>query len=180
MTQKTYAIRRGQHDFSPAEFPTLIAYGRSILRWKINLEANCWYDSLDTDNADWNKLCGITRAISPNNVDSLMVAWRPLATEPGYFELCVYENIGTSNFPHENNILIVMAGEPFTIEFRPRPREDMMYDVYFLRSTSLQHWDWSNFRQKFTLFRRIGLWFGGNQPAPQQMYIRVGFEMERA
>lgn len=179
MTQKTYAVKKGKSDFFPPEFPTLITFGRSILRWTINIEANCWYDSLGTDNADWNKLCGVTRAISANNVDSCMIAWRPLTTEPGYFEICVYENIGKDNFPHENNIRVVTAGEQFTIEFQPALR-DCMYDVFFHRQNSMEHWDFSNFRQRFTLFRRIGLWFGGNQKAPQEMYIRLGFETRRA
>lgn len=175
---QTFAVRKGKNDFSPPEFPTLIRYGRADLSWTFTIEANCWYDSLGTDNLDWNKLGGITRATSANNVDSLLIAWRPLATEPGYFQVCIYENIGKTNDPQEDNFRVVAAGERFSVEFIPM--QNGQYDIYFHRTSSLEYWTTSRFRKPFTLFRRIGLWFGGNQPAPQEMYIRAQFKMDKS
>lgn len=193
---QTFAVRKGKNDFSPPEFPTLIRYGRADLSWTFTIEANCWYDSLGTDNLDWNKLGGITRATSANNVDSLLIAWRPLSTEPGYFQVCIYENIGKTNSPQEDDFRVVAAGERFSVAFKAV--DGGQYDIYFYRFQNrptisggvtesfldkgayMEHWTTSRFRKPFTLFRRIGLWFGGNQPAPQEMYIRAQFKMEKS
>jgi hypothetical protein len=177
MNLQTYSVRKGKNDFSPPEFPTLILFGKRTPSWTFTIEANCWYDSLGADNLDWNKLGGITRAISANNIDSLLIGWRPLPTEPGYFQLCIYENIGKTNQPQEDKLRVVAAGERFSIEFQPNATTGQ-YDVYFFRTTSMEYWGTSRFRQRFSLFRRIGLWFGGTSLAPQEMSIRAGFSKD--
>lgn len=174
---KTYTVRKGKNDFFPAEFPTLILFGKRSPIWSFSIEANCWYNSLGEDNHDWNKLGGLTRAISANNVDSLIIAWRPLATEHGYFQVCIYENIGKTNQPQEDNLRVVAAGERFSVEFQPNPTSGQ-YDVYFFRTSSMEHWGTSRFRQRFSLFRRLGLWFGGTSKAPQEMNIRASFSKD--
>jgi len=99
------------------------------------------------------------------------------AVERGYYQICIYENIGKTNQPQEDNLRVVAAGERFSVEFQPDPKSGQ-YDVYFFRSSSMEHWGTSRFRQRFSLFRRLGLWFGGTSKAPQEMYIRAEFSKD--
>lgn len=176
---KKYTVRKGRHRFSPGRFwPCFLSYGTKVLKWRFKLSASCWYDSLGVDNRDINKLGGITRSSSPNNVDSLLIGWRPLENQPGFFEIFVYENIGTANVPREADPRIVQADEEFEIILVPGLKQPALYHIYFKAGLSLVHWGDSAFRRHFSLFRLVNLWFGGNRTSPQSMDIEAQFWTE--
>lgn len=169
---KRFSIKPGQHDFSPRDPLAFYTYNNSKLQWQFRFNANCWYDSLGDDNADWNKLGGITAAFSPNNVDSLLIGWRP-DPQPGYFQVCIYENIGRENRPQENRIKVISSNQFFSVTFLPL--NDEFAINWQIPNFPAEYWTKSNQRKPFKLWRIIGLWFGGNRTAPQEMNIEAEF-----
>jgi hypothetical protein len=172
---KRFTIKAGQHDFSPRDPLAFYTYNKSRLSWLINFNADCWYDSLGADNADWNKLGGITSAWSPNDQDSLLIGWRP-DPQPGYFQVCIYENIGRENRPQETRIKVVPSNQFFSVMFMPF--QDEFAITWKMPDDPGEYWTKSNPRKSFKLWRIIGAWFGGNRTAPKAMTIDIEFNRE--
>ena len=164
---KEYRVKQGQNDFTPSPFP-LPGEARSFDGVAM-FDPSCWYNSLGTDQSDWNKLAGIYRYFDGfKDVNSFILAWRPDAKIPGTFELCLYENIAKANRPHESAIYKVKAGQVFKFSLDEINGKYSLYIDNNLLGTQ------DNSRTYKTI-GKISAWFGGNRAAPQTMWLYMNF-----
>lgn len=177
---KKYTIQPGRHDFRPPEFPSIYCARRiKRLHWKFRFAADCMYHIPGEDQYDWNKGGGISFHLFRNNRDNMMWAWR-WNPRKGMIDITAYSNnadmpngrfIGWGNgqvmmtiYPEEVGEVIIepygIAGWNFT--FRRSGKEISNHCVH-------------GTRRNWRIAKRLGLWFGGNQPAPQQMTVHVDY-----
>jgi len=178
---KKYTIKPNRHDFRPPEFPHLYC-ARKIreLRWEFRFTRDCAYTLPGEDQHDWNKGGGISFHLLRNNRDSLMWAWR--------YDPCkeLIEITAYSNNPDELNGRFIGWGAGQTMmnlqldevgECILTPYDHDHWRFTFRRNyqpitNSCLH----PVRRRWRLAKRLGLWFGGNRPAPKEMTIYVGLE----
>jgi len=131
------------------------------------------YQTIDPINqADWNKLCGISFNPLKPNQDAIMIAWR-YNTVTGYIEIAPYFNAGGAIInPDTNYKKEIINIIPFeTIEF--------WIDFWGINYKEIDSNVWHQVpvprtvrTNKWTSFF-IQPWFGGDEPAPQDIDINL-------
>ncbi|WP_395652685.1 hypothetical protein, partial [Brevundimonas sp.] len=84
------------------------------------------------------------------------------------FEICLYENINNANRPHEDRIICILSNRFYTATLL---EEDGRY-------TALLNLDTLGTQKNPIRYRTIGknsAWFGGNQTAPNRMFLQMTF-----
>jgi hypothetical protein len=166
-------VKAGKHDFRPNALP--IPYNGDFTRvLKVDFTPSCWYEKYSFDcGKSWNKAGGFTAYWSRNNVNSLLLAWRP-SEGFGHFEVCLYANDAKGGWK---------ATAPLTM------REDETAAAIFTRrgsglSVRLEIWKGTEKVQEgkseivSTIpgsLRVVGAWFGGQCPAPEDMELWTGW-----
>jgi hypothetical protein len=163
LTLQRYTVQAGRHNFRPLMPVIPMRRVRGFAVEFVFGEA-CWYDIKKVGD-HWNKLMGITRALSLNDRDACMIAWRSMP-QPGMFSIAAY-----TNYPGRD-ISWRVLGE---IEAGERGRAEA-------RFTSGQAWFYMgdmntalDFRAP-ALARQVGMWFGGRPKAPHWMRIDAAME----
>jgi hypothetical protein len=168
LTLQRYTVRAGRHNFRPLMPVIPMRRVRGFAVEAIFSEA-CWYppealaDPADWD--DWSKLLGVTQALSANNRNACMAAWRPGAV-PGMIRIGAYANFPGSSIQWRE-LGHVEAGERIRIECRFSAGA-----AWFKMGDMTHALDYDPPR----LVRQTGMWHGGNQPAPQWMWIEAAIE----
>jgi len=164
---KKYTVREGRHDFTPSPLP-LPQKAKSVSGSAV-LHASCWYNNLDVDNADWNKLCGFYHyGDIIKNKNAFILAWRPDIKIRDLFELVMYENIDGRNVPKESAVYKIKAGERFTFDFVLDGGKYSLYINGVLIGTQASD-------KQYRTVGKISAWFGGNRTAPHTMWLYLIF-----
>jgi hypothetical protein len=123
---------------------------------------------LGEDNADWNKLCGVYRwGDYRKNKNAVMIGWRPYLEQPGVIEICMYENVGGANRPGKITCTVPTGTRiDFTFhELGGKYRIEVSGFTLGIQTNPMQ----------FKSVGKIYTWFGGNQTAPQDMALKLGW-----
>lgn len=164
---KKYTVREGRHDFTPSPLP--LPQKAKTVSGSAVLHASCWYNSLDVDNADFNKLCGFYHyADIIKNKNAFILAWRPDIKIRDLFELVMYENIDGRNVPKESAVYKIKAGERFTFDFVLADGKYSLYINGVLIGTQASD-------KQYRTVGKISAWFGGNRTAPHTMWLYLIF-----
>jgi hypothetical protein len=143
----------------------------------LDLTASCWYDVKEFEGKNsWNKAGGVGAALSKNNQNALLLAWRPAATFPN-FEAAIYENDSKGgrkvhsviSFSIYDTACLSLIKDGRSIQ------SDIFYvtagDNHYIRKEQRSYL-WA---KTPSLLRRRGPWFGGLFPAPHDMEKWVSF-----
>lgn len=164
---KEYRVGYNRNDFTPSPFP-FPGEARSF-DGIASFDLSCWYNTLGSDQSDWNKLAGVYRYFDGfKDVNSFILAWRPDVKVYGAFELCLYENIAKANVPHESAIYKVQAGQVFRFSLDEINGKYSLYIDNKLLGTQ------ENDRPYKTI-GKVGAYFGGNRKAPHDMRVYMDF-----
>jgi len=165
---KTYTVREGKHNFTPA-MPIWPQRGVKGFAVEFIFTDYCWYPpeaiTPPSDWHDWSKLLGITQAFSPNTRNSCMVAWRP-GMEPYTIRIGAY-----ANYPGR----AMQWRELGHVETMERGRVECFFHLGRAHF-SMGDMELSLEYEPPRIIRQVGMWHGGNQPAPQDMAIQAGIE----
>jgi len=164
---RMHTVREGRHDFTPSPFP--LPLEAQVFEGKARFMPSCWYDNLEADQSDWNKLAGVYKWDDfQKNENSFILAWRPDIKIRDLFEPCLYENIQGENVPKESAIYKVKSGQTF--EFELRESEGKYTLLVDGNLVGIQANDIT-----YNVIGKISAWFGGNRTAPWDMHIYMNF-----
>ena len=164
---KEYRVGFNKHDFTPSPLPFPME-ARSFDGVAM-FDPSMWYNSLGTDQSDWNKLAGVHKFSDiVKNRNAFILAWRPDIKIRDVFELCMYENIQGKNAPKESAIYKVKANERFTFSLDEIDGKYSLYVNNVLIGTQAND-------HKYKVIGKISAWFGGNRRAPNTMYLYMNF-----
>ena len=164
---RKYTVQAGKHDFRPVDSLGIVAPWVKEATYKVRFGPDCAYTLPGEDQADWNKGGGFTFSLFSNTKNAVMWAWR-WSPAIGRIQLCAYWHKGGKAFYAETEndfpfavalvedlvIRIFKTGKVWAVQFTAA-------NGTFSRITTATG----------TPVRPIGLWFGGNRPAPKEMSI---------
>jgi len=171
-------IREGQHRAQPYGFSwnddKLLVY-----EWHPNKSMEYNLDGID--QCDWNKLTGYSFDLLSNHKNSLMVAWRYDLAGKFLFAPYYHENgeahklepSCTGFFYNPGDLPVLAANISDVVETHIIVNRDLRYTAIFIinRSTGDQVF-WENYWDtRIGNVREIGPWFGGNEPAPHDIFL---------
>ena len=149
-----FTVRKGKHKFHPR----LVEFSKKKLKFRMRFNPNCLYNLGDSDQADINKLYGITSLFIHKN--SVRFGWR---AEEGRIRIFAYwykrgvrgwYDMGTVGTDEFNDYSIEMQGD--TCVLRLNDKKFIIPNIV----------DWCDF---FTF--KAFPYFGGNKKAPHSMDI---------
>lgn len=167
-------VKKGKHGFKPYRFrlewkPQAISFG-------VVFGEGAKYDLGNQDQYDWNKGGGISFDLLTNHRRSAMWAWRyNIFTNTFEFTPYVHDReliVKGDNLQYRGTaikgkpIFEAAPGEPLNITIRFWGNNRI---VYFFHSSTDSAVIEIKARIYRKLGRRIGAWFGGNNPAPQDL-----------
>ena len=183
----TLTVKEGQHDFKPSIFPWPRFFTSTVLYFEYTLTESCWYNSLDSDNYDFNKGVGLFRYLDfAKNFNAFMLAWRPKLDERFSFECVPYENRNKAILANEDKIRVYEAGDVIKGYFKPtvtgcelylileepvNPDKELTVSLDFQYKQSVILWHKSNLST--WLYGIVDSWFGGNRYSPQDMNVNL-------
>jgi len=185
---KAYTIKKGQHDFKPRDGFGLIWWPK-IKKRVLTVEFEFGKDALfdpgnDKDlQHDWNKLPGISLGYpwTKKNKNAIMVGWRPKDGE--FLECTFYINRDFDHNAPDHPRIDLRPGERAGYAIWPTSKSEWRAVFYAINEkgqfTSMSEQLRIKHRSSF-LMAPIGLWFGGNKTAPQDMsiYVNRGYELQ--
>jgi hypothetical protein len=157
----TRTIKQGKHYCTPFPIPAL---GDWKVEQYISFDDSCKYDLKTKDQADINKLCGLSYGYHHYNSDR--IGWRYLVNED-VFELLTYSYINGVRIPSVS-LGKVKANEIFRVEISTKTKNGKRFVVFELNDVCVsKEYKVSKVWIKYTL----GLYFGGNRTAPHDMKV---------
>ena len=180
MSLRIFTVQAGKHDFWPMEARTPHLSGGLSWQWDVVFDASCRYTIPGEDQKDFNKGGGASLRMLSNNRDAVMWAWR-YNPKRDVIELALYVNrsgkheigsegeIRTFAVPIAQKARLVLTysgGGNWSLTMFRLDADDNVLDV---------ETTYTNIRTPPVVWR-LGLWFGGNQPAPQEMQVWVDFK----
>lgn len=166
---KSYKVKKGKHDFKPTDSIGIANPCLKEIKYKVVFTESCKYILPGEDQDDWNKGGGVSFSLLSNRKNSVMWAWR---YKPVFdrIQLCAYwhEN-GVAHYAETENDFPFACnpGEEITISIRKAGKDWFVdfraHDGYFQKPVTA----------KGTPIRPIGVYFGGNRPAPQDIEIFI-------
>lgn len=160
-------VKAGKHDFKPNSF----CVGKNdTLRGTVMFWPSCRYELDMGDQADWNKVCGLSYDIFSNFRDTQMLGWR-YNPETDKIELNHYCHIDRKRVMGPV-LMSVNINQRVAFELSTdRENRTIRLDLSAQNKDSAS----SEYRYKSfgTLTRRLGAWFGGNRPAPHEMSFEL-------
>lgn len=182
MSLRIYTVKAGKHDFSPPE-ARLPAFAAGFSRaWEVVFDATCEYYLPGEDQGDFNKGGGVSLNLLSNNRNAIMWAWRYNPKAQG-MQIALYVNRnGAKEIGHDGKLVQID-----NIAFGQKCRIELVYlgggnwvMRFFTADKGASHsYLVATTHVKIktpTLVYRLGLWFGGNQAAPQTMQVWVDYK----
>lgn len=180
---RIFTVKKGKHDFSPKEFRSVFKLDNiGALEYLVVFDKTCEYLIAGEDQGDFNKGGGLSFDFTSNTKNAAMWAWRHT---PGV-------GIELAGYFHENGkTYIGMPGEMVAMVAQPGDRVKIhvwrafdTWKITFVKlapdDTALEYAEQEKmFSRLHTVGYRIGLWFGGNQPAPRDMQVWVDYKVMR-
>lgn len=159
---KKYSIYAG--DYYAAGYNFGLHLGRTSLKQLVSFGTSCLYEPLDDEN-DTNKGFGFTYSIF-NDKNSLRWGWRPNASDDNIIQVCIY--VHQDGEIIRSSYIDVLASMPYKFHLYMVDSEawlevkaDDFIDTVSLKGLKLKpSFGYKNFP-----------YFGGNAPAPNNMYI---------
>lgn len=165
----TLTVKEGKHDFKPSIFPWPRLMSNKVLYFEYTLTESCWYDSLGSDNYDFNKAVGLYQWLDfAKNFNAFMLAWRPKLDHQFYFECVPYENVNKGIIANEDKIRVYKAGDVIKGYFKPN---ELGCELYLVLEDSVILWHKS--KLSTWLYGIVDSWFGGNRYSPQEMNVEL-------
>ena len=162
-------VKQGQHDFKPSKIPWPTMLLGTVRYFEFTLTESCWYDSLGSDNKDFNKAIGLYKWLDfDKNNNAFMLAWRPKLDEMFSFECVPYENRDKAILANEDKIIVRKAGDVIKGYFKPSLTG---CEVYLVLEDSVILWHKS--KLSTWLYGIVDSWFGGNRYSPQEMNVEL-------
>ncbi|PHN03647.1 hypothetical protein CRP01_25655 [Flavilitoribacter nigricans DSM 23189 = NBRC 102662] len=167
-----YRVEAGNHDFRPNDFPAP-HFGADHYTADLTFTPSCWWSQEDTDYTggrdiyDWNKIGGMTNFFNSNSTHSVMLGWRPAATA-NTIEVTAYINPKEGRFV-TGPVLQIPVNRPLHAEIK-WASDTVYYEYGNLSFSYAIPKPWS--------IRKIGPWFGGNQPAHREMFLKMQAQLD--
>ena len=177
---KEYSVKKGRHFSSPRVYK--LRRDPQVIRWEIRFLDNCNYiireadGEVSVDQKDWNKLCGVFFKVLSFNTrkESVMMGWR-YNIERDEIELAPYYHINAGRDMFRP-MMTVKREEIFRLELSI-DREKMVYRWVMEKDGFSRQHEMPFTHTSFTC-GFINFYFGGNQPAPQEVSCRIGVTVE--
>lgn len=171
-----YTFNKNAHYSTPPEWGRKLKprLGNFNYRWTVDFTESCWFDKtlLGEDALDWNfKLCGVTGALSANDVNAIMCAARPNLNEKNTWEVTWYINDNEGKKLWSLHPMIVKLEETLIITMA-RIGKNVNFVAYIAgkeEDTQKKSWE-----MKDNMYRFVGPSFGGNRKTPHKMELWVG------
>ena len=169
---RRYKVKKGKQAFRPSvSFCPRWAMGFELTS---RLTPSCWWSAEDwqgdADRSDWNKLGGMTFALSRNNRTAALIAWRP-ADLRNTFLITGYTNDSKGGWQvgaESIGYLVVSAGDTFTCTARLEQSMVATHVRYEIQNdTGESIWFYHQFDSPILpLYRQVCAWIGGANNAP--------------
>jgi hypothetical protein len=157
----TRTIKQGKHYCTPFPIPKL---GDLEVEQYISFDESCKYNLKTKDQADINKLCGLSYGRHHYNLDR--IGWRYLVEED-VFELLTYSYVDGVRIP-SISLGKVKANEKFRAKVTTVLNNGKRIVTFKLNDRCVaKEYKVSKVWIKYTL----GLYFGGNRTAPHDMVV---------
>ena len=169
----TFFVKEGQHHFKPYDW-TWKNYTMIAIRWFF--DESMEYDLGNNDQKDRNKLWGMSFSKFTNHNNSLMCDWN-WSPEGQFWTVAPYyhKNNDTFHWPNEPDIdtIRLTRGEVFETHFNV----ESFGESGVATLTIVADHKTISFSKDFDIIidkvRFIHPYFGGNQEAPQDMWMRA-------
>lgn len=165
-----YIIEKGDHTCKPKTYKLLIGPSFNC-KWSIELNNNLKYDLNNEDQADWNKLLGISLfKLVPNDDNSIRLGYRYNVQTDSY-ELSPYYHVknkivfGLKSISIANKVTKLSVQITFQNKLSTLTITDESTNLVLL-SESLR---WN---EGYTFGYENGFYFGGNQVAPNKLILK--------
>lgn len=177
MSLRIYTVKAGKHDFWPPEPRTPHFRQGFSWTWEVVFDATCRYTLPGEDQGDFNKGGGVSFNLLSNNRNAVMWGWR-YQPKNDMIQLCLYINKdGKKQIGHDGDLvqleipiaerakiqLTYLGGNTWAMGFYWLDADDRIIDAELVHFTI----------KTPTILYRLGLWFGGNRPAPNDMQVWV-------
>lgn len=156
-----YKGTSGKHDFKPRTSILNFKWKPTTITSYVTFGEGSNYNILpNTDHWDYSKLEGLAFSLWSNKRNSVLFGW---CYDP---ERQKYRVVGYINEKgkHKRTPYIEVDQEQ-QIELKATMKDGVVY--FDLNGTKFE----LKVGFKFTLGRKIGMWFGGNEPCPQDMTV---------
>lgn len=162
---KEYKIKKGKFYFEPRTIG--LHFGVKEKQWRVRFDQSCLYDPIDKDN-DWNKGAGWSYGLDIHK-DSIRWTWRADKTYNA-IEICIYLYQNGVRTTSKETIYVPINQDIFI-----RLRDNGKFASLFTREfeSGLRRNVTAPFTVKAKWGRYSGLYFGGNNPAVQDMAIKM-------
>ena len=195
-----FCVSKGGHSFQLwGAVPVAPAIRKNIQRveWLVRFDRNCAYELLGADRKDWNKGGGVSFATSvlskemlDNHTDAAMWGWR-YNPHTGLVELTAYCHIdgkrpflkynpyaGAKGLKDGEVCLEVGFNQAAKIVLEVDWKNKTYRFTFHVHSTTAKYPVGVAFNHGKRWGRLIGLWFGGNNSAPQKMDVFLSRHIE--
>lgn len=177
---RIYTVKQGKHDFWPPE-PRTPHLSRGLSwQWDVVFDASCRYALPGEEQEDFNKGGGVSFKLFSNSTDAVMWAWRHTpqgdkvditlyVNRKGKHEIGEPGKLVLSGVPLAKRVRIVLTyngGGNWSLTVAPHDSIGRITDIGTM---------YANIKTPSIVWR-LGLWFGGTLPAPQEMQVWVDFE----
>ena len=163
-------IDEGEHEPLPKRKVGIVIAPTEISA-TVTFDSSCIYDIGKVDADDWNKVIGvgfvgskdqdITTGVPPHQVDGVRVGWR-WNPQRGRIDLGAYIYVGTvrTDFKVAEALLNTPTRLTIKIDYNRK-----LYQVLGGKAVPFTH--------DKTFGYNTGLYFGGNQPAPHKIRVKI-------
>lgn len=162
-----FRIHTGKHRARPLRFG--LWWNRKSFAWSVKFTDSCRYDLKTDDQFDTNKLCGIGYIPGFHHKDSARFGWR-YWPDKGWVELMAYCYVGGKRIIQ--NLEFCEIGKTYHLQLNIT-EDSYVFNVFdpafdkAVGGTSIP------ITHKKKLGYRLGVFFGGNRPASQDIQIQL-------
>lgn len=161
-------IEAGEHEPFPKRKTGLLINPHTISA-TVTFDSTCIYDLKSVDQHDWNKVIGLgfvgsknqDLGSAPHQVDGARIGWR-WSPDCGCIELAAYAYVDGQRISFKIGEAKINQPTPMVIKIDYDKKE---YRV--MEGTPIP------FTHNKTFAYKTGLYFGGNQPAPHRIQVRI-------
>ncbi len=159
--------KKNEHRAKPSVYK--IYYRPNSITVDLELTESCKYQLNGVDQGDWNKLIGVTSGVlgDASKCKTLMIGWRYLDG----FEFGIYAHNPPSThriLPEENNS--ILKSKSLKNHLEVLISDKIIFD---LNGQTIQIPN----DLKFNFSRLVNPWFGGNNPAPQDIVFQINYKI---
>lgn len=160
-----FRIPAGKHRARPLRFG--FWWNRKSFAWVVKFYESCGYDLKSDDQFDANKLCGIGY-LPGHHKESARFGWR-YWTGRKEIELSAYcyingrreiKSIGFCEIGKEYKIHLIISKQTY------------FFGIDDCNTKAIWHTEVQKYHNKKFMYR-LGVYFGGNRPAPHDMKIQI-------